>query len=322
MDPYLLAVASSGSCEKLQTLLNDEAGRASGNGSTNGSLPTRRARSYYGDTEANESILAGKTAEGDTTLHMVAACGQGDNFFTRFREAKHLLVQQNNKRWRWRWWLTRAESHALTTYGDGDNFLETARIIYGKAKHLLFVQNNKGDTPLHCAARAGKSKLVKCLIHLALGEGESRMKDLLRKQNDDKETALHQAVRIGNKDIVDLLMEEDSELASFPQDGGASPMYLAIILKQDLIEATLYENSHGKLFLSGPNGQNALHAAVFRYPLRHRHQATDTRACIFPFSNLQTGFRRLVYYSHGRLFFLTLISLIIKEWCLQILQSC
>jgi hypothetical protein len=73
------------------------------------------------------------------------------------------------------------------------------------------------------------------LIDLALaeGEGSSRVtKELLRKENKHKETALHEAVRAGNKDIVDLLMGKDSEFASFPQDGGASPMYLAIVLER------------------------------------------------------------------------------------------
>jgi ankyrin repeat protein len=231
-------------------------------------LTTRRVISY-GDTEANESILERKgiTAEGSTALHVVAASGQGDNFFTRSREAKHLLVDQHNKKRH----PTCTERHALTTYGygDGDNFLESARIIYGKAKHLLFVQINKGDTPLHFAARAGKSNMVACLIDLASAEGEDRIKELLRKENKHKETALHEAVRIGNNYIVNLLMEEDSELASFPEDDGTSPMYLAIMQKWDEIVKTLYDkSSDGKLSFSGPNGQNALHAAVLRHQAR------------------------------------------------------
>jgi len=288
MDPRLLALASSGSSVELQTLLNGVHSHGSGNGGTNGngSLPTRRATSSYGDdTEANESILAGKTAEGDTALHVVAACGEGDNFFTRFRDLRHLLAQQNNnynnkkkkKKKKRRWWccgLSRAEDHAWNTYGDGDDFLESARIIYRKAKDLLFEQNNEGNTPLHCAARAGKPNMVKCLVDLALAEGgEGKMKELLWKENKHKETVLHEAVRVGNNKIVSLLMDKDSELANFPQYGGASPLYLAIILKWDLIEATLYEKSaRGKLSFSGRNGQNALHAAVLR------HQAAGIHA--------------------------------------------
>jgi ankyrin repeat protein len=124
---------------------------------------------------------------------------------------------------------------AASGYYNGDNSLTSARIIYGKAKHLLLVQNNNGDTPLYCAAQAGKSNMVKCLIHLALAEGEGRVHELLWKENKHKETASHVAVRVGNKDIADLLMEEDHALSIVPQEGCASPMYLAIMLKRDEI---------------------------------------------------------------------------------------
>ncbi|CAD6256995.1 unnamed protein product [Miscanthus lutarioriparius] len=214
MDPHLLALASSGSSGELQTLLNGEHGQTSGSsGTDDGSLPIRRASDA--DTEANELILEGDTAEGDTALHVVAACGQGDNFCTRTREAKHLLLleqKKDNRRGWWRWCLTRDERHALTTYGHG----------------------------------------------------EDRTKELLRKENKHKETALHEAVRVGNKDIVDLLMGKDSELAGFPEGIGASPMYLAIVLNQGLLQDRLYEKSHGNLSFAGPNGQNVLHAAVLR----------------------------------------------------------
>jgi hypothetical protein len=178
MDPHLLALASSGSSEELksllevcassskkpQTLFNEEEGTAAegdtaalvsseklqtlinmekggqacgNNGRDDGSLHMQRA--CDNDIEANELIL-----EGDTALHVVAASGQGDNFFTRFREAKHLLlVEQNKKKQR----PIRTELHALTTYGDSDNFLESARIIYGKAKHLLFGEIQYGQMP-------------------------------------------------------------------------------------------------------------------------------------------------------------------------------
>jgi len=43
MDPRLLALASSGSSEELQTLLNGEHGQASGCSGNHGSLPIRRA---------------------------------------------------------------------------------------------------------------------------------------------------------------------------------------------------------------------------------------------------------------------------------------
>jgi len=160
-----------------------------------------------------------------------------------------------------------AALHAVAKYGDGDNFMRSAGVIYRKAQHLLAAQNQRGDTPLHFAARAGSTQMVSRFIALARGEddgnGGERLKELLRKENGRKETALHEAVRFGNKDMVDLLMLADSELASFPTDG-TSPLYLAILLEEVDIVHSLYDNSHGNLSYSGPDGQNALHAAVLR----------------------------------------------------------
>uniref|UniRef100_A0A453FWC2 Uncharacterized protein n=1 Tax=Aegilops tauschii subsp. strangulata TaxID=200361 RepID=A0A453FWC2_AEGTS len=143
--------------------------------------------------------------------------------------------------------------------GSTVSLLDGVTIEGGTALHV------NGDTPLHCAARAGMSRMVRHLITLARDEntGVNRVKELLEVENSLKETALHQAVRIVNNDIVKLLMEENSELASFPKDG-TSPLYLAILLEEDIIVETLYNASHMKLSYSGQNGQNALHAAVLR----------------------------------------------------------
>uniref|UniRef100_A0A0A9FU91 PGG domain-containing protein n=1 Tax=Arundo donax TaxID=35708 RepID=A0A0A9FU91_ARUDO len=155
--------------------------------------------------------------------------------------------------------------HVLATYGEGGNFLKSADIVYRNAKHLLFKQNKKGDTPLHCAARAGRSEMVSHLIALASGEASSaeRLKEVVRIQNEHNETALHEAVRLGSKHVAELLMMVDSELASFPKEG-TSPLYLAILLERIDIAESLYLKSGGNLSYSGPNGQNALHAAVLR----------------------------------------------------------
>ncbi|KAF7087133.1 hypothetical protein CFC21_090351 [Triticum aestivum] len=158
--------------------------------------------------------------------------------------------------------------HAVACSGDGDNFLRSAEVIW-KAKNLLFSQNNNGDTPLHCAARAGNSRMALHLIALARGEDGSdsnRVKAMLEMENKLMETALHDAVRIGNNDLVKMLMEEDSELACFPK-GGTSALYIAVLTENTTIVETLYQTSHGNLSYSGPNGQNALHAAALRGPV-------------------------------------------------------
>uniref|UniRef100_A0A0D9XCP0 PGG domain-containing protein n=1 Tax=Leersia perrieri TaxID=77586 RepID=A0A0D9XCP0_9ORYZ len=191
------------------------------------------AEEEEGDSNHSPSLLRqdleGVTVEGNTALHVVAACG------------------------------------------DDDSYLSCANKIYEHAPHLLLEQNNNGDTPLHCAVKAGKSEMVYRLIDLAQREdssassssSSSRLKELLRKENYSKETALHDAIRTGNKGVLEKLLELDSELARFPMDGtGTSPLYIAVFLNRLDIAKTLLVKSNGNLSYSGPEGQNALYAAV------------------------------------------------------------
>jgi hypothetical protein len=187
--------------------------------------------------------------------------------------------------------------HAVSSNGDGQDFLKFAGMICVRDWDLLFAKNHNGDTPLHCAARAGNSKMVSHLIHLAgpAGEGPDGKLMLLRMQNKRHETALHEAVRIEDgrimeyddrkayvdtdpaeeekkdnadcapeeRTIVKLLLGADPELANYPEDG-ISPLYLAILLEKSTIALTLYDMSGGNLSYSGADGQNALHVALLR----------------------------------------------------------
>lgn len=101
------------------------------------------------------------------------------------------------------------------------------------------------------------------LVDLVKRQGINNAKGLLETQNKLNETALHEAVRIGNNDIVNLLMTQDRELATLPEEG-TSPLYLTILMENKIIAKTLYELSGGDLSYSGSNGQNALHVAVQR----------------------------------------------------------
>ncbi|PNT69704.1 ankyrin repeat and sterile alpha motif domain-containing protein 1B isoform X2 [Brachypodium distachyon] len=223
MDYRLLAAACSGSFLDLESLLTGEDCRQA---SCNGTIRSSALPRASDDEEAflRESLLDGVTSNGDTLLHVVA------------------------------------------TNGDSEDFLNKAGLIHRKALNLLFVQNNEGDTPLHCAARAANSQMVFLLVDLAKGQDNNdnrSVKALLEKENKIKETALHEAIRGGNNDIVKMLMEEHPRLARLPKDDGTSPLYLAILLENKTIAKTLYQMSDKILSYSGPNGQNALHAAVF-----------------------------------------------------------
>lgn len=155
--------------------------------------------------------------------------------------------------------------HVVATSGDNEKFMESAKVIYNKAKHLLHAPNKMGDTPLHCAARAGNDQMVSCLVSLAKGEdgGEERLKKLIRRKNKLGETALHEAIRSANRNIIDELMSEDPDLASIPNKG-TSPLYLAISLGRINIVQLLCHRTAMRLSYSGPDEQNVLHVAVFR----------------------------------------------------------
>ncbi|VAI35618.1 hypothetical protein VPH35_091948 [Triticum aestivum] len=188
--------------------------------------------------------------------------------------------------------------HAVASNGDGQDFLKYAGIIYDRDRGLLFAKNHKGDTPLHYAARAGRSEMVSHLIDLAESEGPDTKLRLLRMENELHETALHEAVRVEDgrildqkhrrafvnaadpageeknkddadgapaeeKNIVKLLIGADPELANYPAVG-ISPLYLAIMLEKSTIALTLYDMSGGNLSYSGAHGRNALHLAILR----------------------------------------------------------
>jgi hypothetical protein len=175
-------------------------------------------------------LLDGVTRnEGDSLLHVVAACGGG----------------------------------------GGQDFLDCAKTIYRARSGLLVARNNRGDTPLHCAAGAGNAIMISCLVGLAAAEDEATtMTEFLRMRNKCGETALHKAVRAGSMASMDELMSVDPELATVPSEADegntTSPLYLAISLGKEDIAEHLIQKSNGRLSCSGPHRRNVLHAAVTR----------------------------------------------------------
>jgi ankyrin repeat protein len=178
------------------------------------------------------------TSEGDTLLHVVAACGDDSEEFLRC--AKMIVYDYKLK--------------------GGAAAVRLA----------LEARNSNGDTPLHCAAAAGNANMISCLLDLIAGTDETTaaVKALVRMQNKRGETVLHQAVQApeNNMACIDQLMDMDPELACIPRDAeeGASPLYLAITLGDMKIARHLYAKSKGNLSYCGPDGRNILHAAVSR----------------------------------------------------------
>ncbi|KAF8019865.1 hypothetical protein BT93_G0529 [Corymbia citriodora subsp. variegata] len=128
----------------------------------------------------------------------------------------------------------------------------------------LFGQENyKGDTPLHVATKRGSHEMVRVFIDRAkaLSQPDAH-KELLRKQNSYQDTLLHSAVRGGCKRVVELLIEEDSQLCNVTNVADESPLYLAAHRRcSDIIEPILHASSSPSSY-KGPKGVTALHVAM------------------------------------------------------------
>uniref|UniRef100_A0A0E0ELE8 PGG domain-containing protein n=1 Tax=Oryza meridionalis TaxID=40149 RepID=A0A0E0ELE8_9ORYZ len=238
MDPQLLMAARSGACKALENLLvNHEEAAAESH------LVIRMPEEGASNTSSTSSDLA---QQGQPANRPAAA--------SPLLEGLTLDLDQDSA------------LHVVATSGDGEQYVQCAEMIHGRARHLLGATNNRGDTPLHCAARAGHHAMVCRLISLAAHEGGAANGRILSTRNKLGETALHGAIRGGNRMVVERLVSEDPELARIPEDRGigASPLYLAVSLGRLEIARDLLDRSPTTLSYSGPEGQNVLHISVYR----------------------------------------------------------
>jgi len=86
----------------------------------------------------------------------------------------------------------------------------------------------------------------------------------LRARNSDEETAMHEAVRNGHVLVLRRLMSRDSGLDEVVDGNRVSPLYLAVASNRaDMVEILIGQSSNRTASYSGPDGQTALHAAVY-----------------------------------------------------------
>ncbi|KAM6546551.1 hypothetical protein CsatB_027287 [Cannabis sativa] len=134
---------------------------------------------------------------------------------------------------------------------------------------LAFQPNNKGDTPLHMAAKLGHESFAVVLINhakvLAAAEGHSDYRYLLRKVNYVKgNTALHEAVINGRFEIAKRLIQEDPILTSLVNKAGESPLFLAVERRFYDIASIILDTTYADCSVLGGNGMTVMHAAVIR----------------------------------------------------------
>ncbi|XP_060971474.1 ankyrin repeat-containing protein At5g02620-like isoform X2 [Cannabis sativa] len=129
---------------------------------------------------------------------------------------------------------------------------------------LSYKPNNKGDTPLHVAARFGNDSFAMVLIDHA--REPCHINDyttLLKKANQVGNTALHEAVLNGHFKIVERLKDEDPTLTNLVNNAGESPLFLAV--DRGFYEiASIILDTFPICSLLGRKGMNFMHAAVIR----------------------------------------------------------
>lgn len=132
--------------------------------------------------------------------------------------------------------------------------------IFHNHQSFQFAVNSRGDTPLHCAARAGQNVMVNFIIGIA--RGPSGELPLHRMQNEHGDTPLHEAARNCHLGIASELMKADKLLGEIINKHGESAVYLAAERGAVEIVRTLLQ--FPTCAVAGPKGQTALHAAVSR----------------------------------------------------------
>ncbi|GMJ09822.1 hypothetical protein like AT4G03500 [Hibiscus trionum] len=159
--------------------------------------------------------------------------------------------------------------HVYLAASNKFSFSDFTTQILNRCPSLLLQANNKGQTPLHIAARYGPSTAVKFLIQFQAqgdveqqGIAEDAVRRMLRKTDLESNTPLHIAAWYGGRGVVQELLE--FEHPDFPYSINRkqeSPLYIAARRGDgpllDILVKKLESVAHG-----GPHGRTALHAAV------------------------------------------------------------
>jgi ankyrin repeat protein len=145
-------------------------------------------------------------------------------------------------------------------------YLKLVEMICDQDISLIKATNNLLDTPLICAARAGHADVVDYLIQLASTQRDTEY--VLRARNSGGATAVHEAVRNGHASVLGKIMSRDASLAAMVDGQGVSPLYMAVVSNRaDMVDILIRESREGSVkspaSYAGPDGQTALHAAVF-----------------------------------------------------------
>nr|CAD1831070.1 unnamed protein product [Ananas comosus var. bracteatus] len=200
-----------------------------------------------GDEGFVTRFISPQTASSDVADHAVAI-GLLDS------DDNDIVVEAAGRRSSWRGVTTDGNSalHVVADFGH----LNLAKLISAADGSLLAARNAAGETPLHCAARAGADRIVSLFISVA-----NQFEAVLRAKDREGKTALHVAAEEGRAAAARVLTSALPGLAAAIDDKGVSPLYVAV-LSGSLEVVQILIVSRQEASYGGPNGQTALHAAA------------------------------------------------------------
>ncbi|KAM1385281.1 hypothetical protein ACFX15_031007 [Malus domestica] len=155
----------------------------------------------------------------DTSVYEAAISGDL-GFLEKSGDSEHLLLQKTPR--------NNNILHLVAEFGQID-FLKGVLIHIQSPQ--FWSTNNKGNTPMHVAARAGRDEIVGLLINQAskLGADEEGVlvngeayKELLRIKNSIGDTALHVAIKQG---IVQMMVSKNPEIIKEVDANGWTPLH-------------------------------------------------------------------------------------------------
>ncbi|XP_056170983.1 protein ACCELERATED CELL DEATH 6-like [Syzygium oleosum] len=129
-------------------------------------------------------------------------------------------------------------------------------------KQLAAQANDRGDTPLHVAARAGWIRMAELLLDCS---------SIVDEVNEAGNTALHEAVKNGDSELTDLLLRRGSKSVNKKNKENKCPLYLAVEVGVSEILLRLLQAVDGNEVLPHwmqiMHGMSPVHGAVMHQKL-------------------------------------------------------
>ncbi|KAJ9701396.1 hypothetical protein PVL29_006651 [Vitis rotundifolia] len=175
--------------------------------------------------EEDPQFVYGPNISGGTPLYMAVERGHGD--------LVQIIIDHTSTSPAYSGILGRTALHSAVIRNDHEI---TAKLLEWKPS-LAKEVDEKGWSPLHCAAHFGYTTIVKQLLEKSSDKSVAYLRI-----KPGKKTALHLAAIRGHKDIVDLLLSNYPDCCEQVDDNGKNVLHFAMMNRQDYYPRMFLQN--------------------------------------------------------------------------------